>query len=279
MAILSIQSFVSKGYVGNRAAAFVLERLGIEVWSIPTVLFSNHSGYGKVSGNSVDSCDIQSLFEGIAAIAGLSEIEAVVTGYIYNQDQVKIISNIIKQINISNIKQLYLCDPVVANERGLFVDKNVAASVSEFLFPLANIITPNIYELEYFSGIKINSSQSLIEAAKFILKYGPQALLVKSVKLKSGYLSNFLLEEGNVWSIEVPRFDGVMNGAGDVYAAILIAEIVKGKTLLDAFKKAVQASWEIIKNSKSNLEINLISSQNTLESSKVNFSIRKISTY
>ena len=254
MAILSIQSFVSKGYVGNRAAEFVLERLGIEVWSIPTVLFSNHSGYGKFSGNSVDSCDIQNLFEGIATIADLSEIEAVVTGYIYNKDQVKKISNIIKQININNLKKLYLCDPVAANERGLFVDKNVADSMSEFLFPLANIITPNIYELEYFSGIKINNSQNLIKAAKFFLEYGPQALLVKSVQLKSGYFSNLLLEEGNVWSIDVPRFDGVMNGAGDVYAAILIAEIVKGKTFLDAFKKAVQISWEIIKNSKSNLQ-------------------------
>src|SRR4029077_9822970 len=82
MNLLSIQSHVVYGHVGNAAAVFALQRLGIEVWPINTVQLSNHPGYGAWTGRVFDAGVIRELADGVAKRGVFEACDGVISGYV-----------------------------------------------------------------------------------------------------------------------------------------------------------------------------------------------------
>jgi len=113
--VLSIQSWVACGNVGNTAALFPLQRLGCETWSLNTVAFSNHTGYGKWRGSAVPAPEIASLFEGIAELGILGRCDAVLSGYLGDADAGPVLLDIVGRIKQANPRALFACDPVMGD--------------------------------------------------------------------------------------------------------------------------------------------------------------------
>src|ERR671920_2606930 len=154
MNILSIQSHVAYGHVGNAAATFPLQRIGVEVWPIHTVQFSNHTGYGAWTGRVFDAPMIEERVEGIAARGVLAACDGVLSGYMGSADIGNAILSTVARVRAANPAALYCCDPVIGDVgRGVFVRPGIPEFMREQAVPSADIITPNQFELDYLSGM------------------------------------------------------------------------------------------------------------------------------
>src|SRR5215213_9465313 len=182
MNILSIQSHVAYGHVGNASAVFPMQRLGVEVWPIHTVQFSNHTGYGAWTGRVFDAPMIEDLVEGIAARGVLAACDGVLSGYMGSADIGNAILSTVARVRAANPAALYCCDPVIGDVgRGIFVRPGIPEFMREQAVPAADIITPNQFELDYLSGITTNSTASVKEAIDAVHKLGPKVILVTSL--------------------------------------------------------------------------------------------------
>src|SRR5215217_1128633 len=185
MNVLSIQSHVAYGHVGNASAVFPMQRLGVEVWSIHTVQFSNHTGYGSWKGRVFDGPAIEDLVEGIAERGVLERCDGVLSGYMGSADIGNAILSAVTRVRALNPDALYCCDPVIGDVgRGVFVRPGIPEFMREQAVPAADIITPNQFELDYLSGISTRSTASIKEAVAAVQLLGPKVVLVTSVETK-----------------------------------------------------------------------------------------------
>src|SRR3954470_6423166 len=113
--VLSVQSRVAYGHVGNAASVFPLQRLGIEAWALDTVAFSNHTGHGKWRGSAVAAAEIATLFEGIAELGVLPQIDAVLSGYLGDAATGPVLLDIVDGVRRANPRALFCCDPVIGD--------------------------------------------------------------------------------------------------------------------------------------------------------------------
>ena len=172
--ILSIQSFVSYGHVGNSSVVFPLQRLGYQVWPIHTVQFSNHTGYGAWKGAVFEPELINEIFVGIKERGVLSQCNAMLTGYMGSAHLGKVMQNILAELIEVSPDLLYSCDPVMGDVgRGFFVQPGIPEFFRDQLVPKAHIITPNQFELEYLSDMKITNLESAINACRKLISQGP----------------------------------------------------------------------------------------------------------
>ncbi|WP_321446836.1 pyridoxal kinase [uncultured Cohaesibacter sp.] len=179
--VLSIQSHVTYGHAGNSAAVFPMQRMGLEVWPIHTVHFSNHTQYNQGwTGNVVAGEAIAEIFEGLEKIGVLENIRAIVTGYLGDASHCDVIANIVKKAKAANPDCLYLCDPVMGDpEKGCIVSDGVAESLVGTLMPMADILVPNQFELTRFTGQDIHSMEDAVVACEKALALGPNLVLAK----------------------------------------------------------------------------------------------------
>ena len=155
-AVLSLQSRVAYGHVGNAASVFPLQRLGIEAWALDTVTFSNHTGHGRWRGSVVAAAQIASLFEGIAALGILPGIDAVLSGYLGDAATGPVLLDIVEEVRAANPDVLFCCDPVIGDvETGSYVTDGIAEFFRDRALALADIVTPNRFELEYLTGAPV----------------------------------------------------------------------------------------------------------------------------
>lgn len=183
MNILSIQSHVVYGHVGNAAALFPMQRLGVEVWPIHTVQFSNHTGYGSWRGRVFDGQSVDELLEGLIERDVLKECDGVVSGYMGSPDLGYAIIGAVAKVKNANPKALYCCDPVIGDVgRGIFVRPGIPEFMSEHALKVADIITPNHFELEYLCKQSATTIDTLKSAVKKVQEKGPKIILVTSVQ-------------------------------------------------------------------------------------------------
>src|SRR5690606_33992554 len=178
--LLAIQSHVVFGHAGNSAAVFPMQRVGVNVWPLNTVQFSNHTQYGQWAGQVLAPDQIPALVEGIAAIGELGHCDAVLSGYLGSAAQGRAILSGVAQIKACNPKALYLCDPVMGHpQKGCIV----APEVSDFLLnealAVADVLCPNQLELDSFVGRRPDSLADCVAMARTLLARGPQAVVVK----------------------------------------------------------------------------------------------------
>ncbi|OYX85106.1 MAG: pyridoxal kinase [Azorhizobium sp. 35-67-5] len=224
MNLLSIQSHVAFGHVGNASAVFPLQRLGVEVWPIHTVQFSNHTGYGAWRGQVFEAQIIDDLVDGIAERGQLGRCDGVLSGYMGSADIGAAILRAVAKVRAANPRADYCCDPVIGDVgRGVFVRPGIPEFMRQQAVPAADVITPNQFELELLSGRPVATRAHAASACDALHTLGPKVVLVTSLHteetpdtsldmLASGPDGRFL--------VRTPRLDVSLNGAGDAIAAL-----------------------------------------------------------
>ena len=239
--ILSIQSHVAYGYVGNRAAVFPLQRLGHEVTAINTVQFSNHTGYGEWTGEVFSAGHIEAIIDGLDKRGVLAQVDALLTGYLGDPA----VGDIILALRERLPKDaLWLCDPVMGDVgRGFFVRPGIPDYFRERALRRASIITPNHFELEYLTGHAITTLQDAKAAVQAAHDMGPEIVLVTSL-IHEGTKSDEIemlasSKSGGQFLVATPRLplDPAPNGAGDCTAALFLAHNLAGQPLEMALSK------------------------------------------
>jgi len=265
--VLSIQSWVACGNVGNCAALFPLQRLGIETWSLNTVAFSNHTGYGKWRGDAVPTPIIASLFEGIAELGVLPRCDAVLSGYLGEPDVGPVLLDIVARIKQANPKAIYCCDPVMGDVGpGWYVRAGIPEFYREQALGVADIATPNRFELEWLTGSRIGSLAEAAAAAAALRRQGPRVVLVTSLEAATDRLAVLAAEPEGIWAVETPRLAIEATGCGDAVAALFLGWLLKGKPAPEALALSVAAIWGVVEATVSagGGELALIAAQDEL---------------
>jgi pyridoxine kinase len=252
--ILSIQSWVSYGHVGNASAMFPLQRLGAEVWAVHTVQFSNHTGYGDWTGQVFSGAAIRDLVRGIAARGALGGVDAVLSGYLGDPEIGQAVLDAVRQARLANPKLLYCCDPVMGDSgRGLFVRPGIPELLASESVPAADILTPNQFELEQLTGIACDRRDRLLEAVARLRsrmrREGPRLVLVTGVQNDQtpDNMIELLAASGDeARLLRTPALDFAPNGAGDLIAALFLFHILDGVSLPAALERAAGATWGVL---------------------------------
>jgi pyridoxine kinase len=249
--ILSIQSHVAYGHVGNASAVFPMQRLGCEVWPIHTVQFSNHTGYGAWKGRVFDGPMIDEVMDGIADRGVLPKCNGVLSGYMGSADIGHAILAAVKRVKTAAPAAAYCCDPVIGDVgRGIFVRSGIPEFFRDIAVPAADIITPNQFELEFLAGAKI---QNLMSARKAILKVhatGPKVILVTSLRTDetpADGIDMLASVGGEMWRLRSPRLEVDVNGAGDAIAAVFFVHFLRSGSAASALQLSASSIFGVLK--------------------------------
>lgn len=282
--VLSIQSHVVYGYAGNKAATFPMQLLGVDVWALNTVQFSNHTQYGKWGGMVMPKEQIGSIIDGINNIGELHRCDAVLSGYIGSAEQVEEIINAFHKVKAANPNAIYICDPVMGHpDKGCIVADGVKEGLINLAMAEADIITPNLVELRELTGLTVENFEQAIDAVKLILTKGPKKVLVKHLsrvgKAKDKFEMLFANQDG-VWHISRPlyHFNKEPVGVGDLTAGLFVANLLNGLSDLEAFEHTANAVNEVMEEtSKSGVyELQIISAREKILAPKCNYQAIKI---
>jgi len=245
--VLSVQSRVAYGHVGNAAAVFPLQCLGIEAWALDTVAFSNHTGHGRWRGDVVAAETVAALFEGIADLGVLPSIDAVLSGYIGTAETGAVLLDIVGRIKQANPRALFCCDPVIGDtDTGSYVRDGVAEFFRDAALALGDIVTPNRFELEYLTGRGIGNLDQAADAAATLREQGPGIVLVTSLDMAADHLTMLASGPDGVWVVETPRLPAMLNGCGDVTAALFLGHLLGGDALPDALSRTAASMFAVI---------------------------------
>ena len=253
--ILSIQSHVATGYVGNRAAVFPLQRLGCDVTFINTVQFSNHTGHGKWTGEIFSAAHIRDVLKGLWEHNGLTNIDAVLSGYLGTPDIGHVILETVAELKNERPDVIYCCDPVLGDStRDIYVLKETAEFIKKHAIQAADVVTPNQFELGYLTGMKIFTLDDVLQACAALHQLGPSIILVTSLnydELGADKIGMLLSTPNGVWITSTPRFtfDEDPTGSGDLITAIFLASYLRDKTApAKALRFATAAVYGVFKH-------------------------------
>jgi pyridoxine kinase len=258
--VLAISSQVVRGHVGNSAAAFALQRLGHEVWALPTVLLSNHPGHLHVAGSRIDPGTLGEMVQALARNGWLGEVDAVLTGYLPTAAHVAFAAQTIASIRGVGRKPLILVDPVIGDDPGgLYVAVEAAEAIRSELAPLADILTPNRFELAWLSRLPVDGAESAVAAATHLS--APQVLATSIPGPTADSLLNLLVQPAASAQCAVPRLPSVPHGTGDLLAALHLGHLLHGSSPPDAMRLAVAGCAAAIAASQGADELRLVESQ------------------
>lgn len=251
--ILSIQSHVAYGHVGNAVAVFALQRLGFEVLPIHTVQFSNHTGYGSVRGQVFTVEHIKDILLGLKERGVLEKVDAVLSGYMGDGTIGNAILDAVKEVRSLNPETLYLCDPVMGDVgRGVYVNPNIPEFMSKQVVPVASIITPNHFEFEILVDAKLGSIDDAIAQARALIdKTKLETVIITSLNtadIPSGKLGTLAVTKTNAWMVLTPNIDITPQptGTGDAFASILLGRIMQGYSIDQALVLATSSLYALV---------------------------------
>jgi len=268
--ILAIQSHVVFGHAGNSAAEFPMRRLGANVWPLNTVQFSNHTQYGKWTGNVMPASHLSEIVQGIADIGQLERCDAVLSGYLGSAEQGEHILSIVRKVKEANPKAKYFCDPVMGHpEKGCIVAPGVAEFHTRYAMPASDIIAPNLIELEILCGHAVDTVDEAVSAARELIALGPEIVLVKHLARAAYQQDRFemlLVTADEAWHIHRPLVDfGDRQpvGVGDVTSGLLLVNLLHGATLREALEHVTAAVYDIMVVTKKmeEYELQLVAAQ------------------
>jgi len=250
MNLLSIQSHVAYGHVGNSAAVFPLQRMGVEVWPIHTVQFSNHTGYGNWQGQVFDARTIREVIGGIEQRGVLGECDGVLSGYMGGVDVGAAVLDAVATVKRANPSARYACDPVIGDAgRGIFVARGIPEFMKERAVPAADIITPNQFELDYLAGRESRTLADALAAVKVVHGLGPRAILVTSLHTEDtpeGTIDLLASDATGRFRLRTPKLPLVVNGAGDSIAALFFAHYLRSGKIDEALSRAGSAIFGVL---------------------------------
>ncbi len=282
MKILSIQSSVAYGHVGNSAAVFPLQRLGHEVWPVLTVHFSNHTGYGAWRGPLLPPDDVRAVIAGIDDRGVLGEADAVLSGYQGDPAVGGIILDTVARVKELNPDAVYCCDPVMGDVgRGMFVRPGIPEFMRDTVVPKADIITPNHFELDFLAGRETSTLDEILDAVDDVRARGPREVLVTSVihgDVPEGRLDVLAVSGDSAWAVETPLLPITPNGCGDVTAALYLAHLRSSGSAPDALARTTASVFAILAKTieAGTREIQLVAAQDAIADPPATFEVRRL---
>jgi len=278
--VLSVQSRVAYGHVGNAAAVFALQRLGIEAWALDTVAFSNHTGHGRWRGGAVPAGEIATLFDGIAALGVLPAIDAVLSGYLGDAATGPVLLDIVARVRAANPRALFCCDPVIGDvDTGFYVTDGIAEFFRDGALAAADIATPNRFELEFLTGRPIVRLADAADAAARLRAQGPGIVLVTSLEPEApDRVALLACDAAGAWLVETHRLPVMLNGCGDVTAALFLAHHLRGANLDEALGLTAAAMFALIETTArlGRYELALVAAQDELVAPSRHFPVRRL---
>lgn len=258
--VLSIQSHVVRGYVGNKSATFPLQVLGFEVDSINSVQFSNHTGYAHWKGQVLNADELNVLYEGIK-LNNVNHYDYILTGYSRDTSFLEVVVDIIQELKKANPSLVYVCDPVMGDQGAMYVPESLLPVYKNKVVPLSDILTPNQFEAELLTGRKIKTEADALKVMDMLHEMGPDTVVLTSTDLLSKQGDQFLVAlgsqkirkpDGTTTSqkicLDIPKVDAVFVGTGDLFAAMLLAWTHHHpKDLKTACEKTVSVMHHVIK--------------------------------
>ncbi|WP_418593690.1 pyridoxal kinase [Ponticoccus sp. (in: a-proteobacteria)] len=252
--VISIQSQVVLGHVGNSAALFPMQAAGLEVAAIPTVVFSNTSDYPTLRGRALPPEFFSDLLQG-ARERGLPErADYILTGYIGSLDVAQMVADFVAEAKAANPRLRYVCDPVMGDEGpGLYVPEAIAGVMRDRLLPMADIATPNPFELAWLTGLPIRGLADL-QAARAALHIAPAAHLIATGCVlgdtRQGMLETVLLGPEGPSRHPTERLPIALPGTGDLFAGLLVAGIGRGLPVPRAIETAQALTARALRHAK-----------------------------
>lgn len=267
MNVLSLQSHVCYGHVGNSAAVFPMQRLGIDVWPVNTVEFSNHPGYGGFKGKVFEPEFVEDLLAGIDARGVLLDCDGVLSGYLGNAGIGEAVVGAVGRVKAANPAALYCCDPVIGDvAEGVYVRPGVPELLRERAVPVADLLTPNHFELEHLTGQKVASLSDIRSALRMLSGRGPQVILVTSLRLDDtpdDAVDLMAWQGGDLARLRTPLLPSSVHGAGDAMAALFLVHFLRERDAASAMAKAGSSIFGLVARTagKGSRELLLVEAQ------------------
>lgn len=282
MKILSIQSAVAYGHVGNSAAVFPLQRIGVEVLPVYTVNFSNHTGYGAWRGPLISPDDVREVITGIEERGVLGGIDVVLSGYQGSDGIADVILDAVSRVKAANPSAIYACDPVMGNAKsGCFVAPAIPVLLRERVVPAADVITPNQFELGYLTGTEPDTLESTLASVDLARASGPSTVLVTSVERPDrtpGTIEMLAVDERGAWLAQTPHLPLKANGSGDVTAALFTAHYRRTGDAADALARTISSVYDLLATTHESgeRELQLVESQEFYANPRMQFEVRQV---
>ena len=282
MKILSIQSSVAYGHVGNTAAVFPLQRLGHEVWAVNTVHFSNHTGYGAWRGPLLEATEVAEVITGIDERGVLGQVDAVLSGYQGAEDVGAVILSTVARVKELNPRAVYCCDPVMGDvETGMFVRHGIPEFMRDHVVPQADIATPNQFELDFLAGRSTRTLDEVLAAADVVRATGPRHLLVTSVvhdASPADLLEVIAISDDGAWAVTTPRLPITVSGAGDMVAALYLAHLTESGSPAEAVAATTSSVFAVLQKTieAGTREIQLVAAQESIANPPMSFPVRRL---
>lgn len=282
MKILSIQSAVAYGHVGNSAAVFPLQRIGVEVLPVYTVNFSNHTGYGAWRGPLIAAADVAAVITGVEERGVFPQIDAVLSGYQGSEGIGDVIVDAVQRVKAANPDALYACDPVMGNAKsGCFVAPAIPELLRQRVVPVADIITPNQFELGFLTGTEPDALESTLDSVDAARAMGPRTVLVTSVERpdrEPGTIEMLVADDAGAWIVQTPLLPMKANGSGDVTAALFTAHYVRTRDAADALARTASSVFDLLQRTldSGERELQLVESQEAYAHPRMQFAVRQV---
>ncbi|MBF4564295.1 pyridoxal kinase PdxY [Plantibacter sp. VKM Ac-2876] len=277
MKILSIQSAVAYGHVGNSAAVFPLQRIGVEVIPVNTVNFSNHTGYGAWRGPLISPEQVGEVITGVEERGAFPQIDVVLSGYQGGVGIGDVIVDAVQRVKAANPDALYACDPVMGNAKsGCFVAPEIPDLLRDRVVPNADIITPNQFELGFLTGTEPASLESTLASVELARAMGPSVVLVTSVERPDRdpeTIEMLVVDDAGRWIVQTPLLPFKANGSGDVTAALFAAHYGETRDAKLALERTASSVFDLVELTyrSGQRELQLVEAQDCYASPRMQF--------
>lgn len=249
--ILSIQSTVAYGHAGNSAAVFPMQRLGVDVWPVITVHFSNNTSYGSWRGPLLSAADIHEVVTGIDEREVFPTADAVLSGYQGAVDVGSEILNAVGLVKERNPEAIYCADPVMGDVgRGFFVRPGVPEFLRDEVIPAADVVTPNHWELNFLTGTESGTVSEVLAAVDALRERGPRTVLVTSVvhdAQEPGTLDMIAVDDSGAWLVTTPLLDRHFTGSGDLTSAMFLTALLEDLGTAGALERTAAIVYGVLK--------------------------------
>jgi pyridoxine kinase len=276
-AVLSIQSQVAYGHVGNSAAVLPLQRLGFDVFPLNTVQLAHHPGYGAWRGHKLRPEQLSEILGGLEQRGLLGRCAAVLSGYLGDPGMADVVARAVAAVRATRPDALYLCDPVIGDDDpGVFVSAGVPEAIQGRLVPLADLVVPNRFELEHLTGRRVESLQDALAATAELRARGPRLVVVTGLSLpdRSGELAVLADAADQAWLAATPQLPlSIGGGTGDAFAALFLGHYLAAADLGAALERAVAAMFALVERTSSAgaEELELVAAQDALTAPDCHF--------
>lgn len=280
MRVLSIQSSVAYGHVGNSAAVFPLQRLGHEVWPVATVHFSNHTGYGAWRGPLLAASDVRDVVTGIEERGVLGGCDAVLSGYQGSPEIADVVLDAVARVKAANPSATYTCDPVMGNAAsGCFVDPAIPPIIRERVVPMADVVTPNQFELGFLTGTEPATLADVLAAADATRALGPATVLVTSLTaVPEGRIGMLAVTADGAWLVHTPLLPMKANGSGDLTAALFTAHLHGTDSPAQALTRTASSVFAVLRTTleSGERELRLVAAQGAIAAPDCEFEVERV---